>query len=69
MPVMTIPTARASGGPAAGGSGKITREAVLAAALPRAGQVIAQTAAGGTCSFAGAPTDVTGCGRCCDCGH
>ena len=33
MPVMTIPTARAAGGPAADGSGKITREAVLAAAL------------------------------------
>jgi hypothetical protein len=30
---MTIPTARAAGGPAADGSGKITREAVLAAAL------------------------------------
>ena len=30
---MTIPTARAAGGPAACGSGKITREAVLAAAL------------------------------------
>jgi hypothetical protein len=29
---MTIPTARAAGGPAADGSSKITREAVLAAA-------------------------------------
>jgi len=32
-PVTTIPTGRAAGGPAADGSGKITREAVLAAAL------------------------------------
>src|ERR1700704_6027768 len=30
---MTTPTPRDGGGPAAGGSGKITREAVLAAAL------------------------------------
>ena len=30
---MTTPTARADGGPAAGGSGKITRDAVLSAAL------------------------------------
>ena len=32
-PVMTTPTARTDGGPAANGSGKITRDAVLAAAL------------------------------------
>ena len=32
-PVMTTLTARAGGGPAAGGSGKITRDVVLAAAL------------------------------------
>jgi hypothetical protein len=32
-PLITIPTARAAGGPAADGSGKLTREAVLAAAL------------------------------------
>jgi hypothetical protein len=35
---MTIPTARTAGGPAAAGSGKITREAVLAAALPGPGR-------------------------------
>ena len=32
-PVMTTPAAHTDGGPAANGSGKITRDAVLAAAL------------------------------------